>query len=266
MKKEWIELAVQAAKEASKEIMNVYSLPFEIEIKQDNSPVTIADKLSGKTIQRHLQQTGIKIISEEETIPPYASRKNEEFVWIVDPLDGTKEFIKKNDEFCICIALIKNGIPHFGLIASPTEKKIILGGKEIGTFEFDFNEDDFLNNKNKLPIISDRKINTITHSRSHLSEQTSTLLEQFNKKSEYKFIRKGSALKFIDLAKNKAQLYPRTAPTMEWDIAAGHAIYEGVGGEVLDFSNFEPLTYNKEDLYNPYFIAKPQSIIFKHEE
>lgn len=262
----WIKLAITAAEEASTAILDVYSKPFDIERKADDSPVTNADKNSSQIIQNHLAQTGITIISEEEKHPTYATRKNEEYVWIVDPLDGTKEFIRKNGEFCICIALVKNNKPYLGLIASPTTKKIIIGGKEIGTYYFEFGTSNFKDDCYKLPPIKAKTIQTIIHSRSHLSPQTADVLEKLSAQKERHAIKMGSALKFIELAQNNAQIYPRTAPTMEWDIAAGHAIYEGVGGEVIDFSTFAPLTYNKEDLYNPYFIAKPKSIRFKHEK
>ncbi len=263
MKHEWIQIAVEAAEKAAEAIMTIYDTDFEVRLKDDKSPVTTADQASSDILIAALNKTNLPIISEEEAQPPFEERSKASYVWIVDPLDGTKEFIRKNGEFCICIALVKNGIPYFGLIAAPVAQKIMLGSKEMGTFYFDFGEKDYLNKRFQLPTVMGQEVSTVAYSRSHLSNATKQFLNDIEAGHEFSFIRKGSALKFLDLALNHAQLYPRTAPTMEWDIAAGHAIYEGVGGEVLDFTTFEPLKYNKENLYNPYFIAKPAQIIFE---
>jgi 3'(2'), 5'-bisphosphate nucleotidase len=255
-------LAIQAAIEASKKIITIYEKNFEIEYKKDHSPVTHADKASSEIINHHLQKTGIPIISEEDQIPKFEIRKNYDTVWIVDPLDGTKEFIKKNDEFCICIALVHKNKPVFGIIASPTEQKILLGGKGMDVFYSNFDEALFDLNKNKIQPIHHKGKLTIAHSRSHFNKKTLGIIDAMSSiYGQPSYIKKGSALKFIDLVVGDAQFYPRMAPTMEWDIAAGQAIYEAVGGEVLDFITFEPLTYNKEDLFNPFFIAKKKEIL-----
>ena len=132
MNKNWIEILLAAVYDASEKIMTVYQTKFDVEIKADRSPVTLADKLSSQVITKFLMQTGIPVLSEEEIKPSFDTRKNLSKIWLVDPLDGTKEFIHKNDEFCINIALIENGEPIFGRIASPTENEIIFGGNEIG--------------------------------------------------------------------------------------------------------------------------------------
>lgn len=259
--KEWIETAVAAAKEASAAIIEVYSKDFEVAIKADKSPVTIADKTSSQILTKHLIKTGISIISEEEEAPPFSERQKQDYIWIVDPLDGTKEFIAKNGEFCICIALVKNGKPIFGLIAAPMEQTILLGGLNMGAYYFNYEVSDFLNETYKVPQITINKKKTIAYSRSHFSTRAQEIISSITEKyGTPEFIKKGSALKFIDLTLGKADFYPRLAPTMEWDIAAGQAIYESVGGEVLDFTNFEPLKYNKENLYNPFFIAKNKEL------
>lgn len=258
---QWIDVAIHAAKEASKKIMEIYQTDFTVEIKEDHSPVTLADRASSKIITQILASTKTLIVSEEETLPIYNERKSHEYLWIVDPIDGTKEFIKKNGEFCICIALIKNHKSIFGLIASPTAQEITMGGKDFGVFHFKF---DAVNPRAEEHKISPLKINstkTIAYSRSHLSKKAEDFIEKITLKyGNPGLIRKGSALKFVDLALGRADFYPRLAPTMEWDIAAGQAIYEAVGGEVLDFTNFEALKYNKESLYNPHFIAKNKEL------
>lgn len=263
VQKEWISAAVQAAKNAAAVILDIYNRPFEIEYKKDRSPVTEADKNSSRIILNELKKTGIPVISEEEIIPDFEVRKNEDYIWIVDPLDGTKEFIRKNGEFCICIALVYKGNPIFGLIASPTSGFMLIGGKSIGAFYFPFDSPDYFDDTHKVPHLSLNKTKTVAYSRSHFSQKAQRIMDSLTHQyGPLQYIKKGSALKFIDLALGKADFYPRLAPTMEWDIAAGQAIYEAVGGEVLDFTNFEPLQYNKADLYNPFFIAKNKDLTF----
>ena len=252
---EHIQIAIKASIAAAKEIQKIYSQDFDIIIKADESPLTQADLNSSKVILEILKPTNIPIIGEESTILSYDERKDWTSCWIVDPLDGTKEFIQKNDEFAVCIALVENGIPIIGLITSPVEQKVWLGGKSIGFYEIDFQ------NKLKVTEIKPNKKKPenqiVLVSRNHPSELTDNYLKDLTKKyGELKFVKKGSALKFIDLALGKAHFYPRFAPTMEWDIAAGQAILETVGGEVNDATTGKPLIYNKAILKNPYFVAQ----------
>ena len=259
--KDWISTAIAAAKEASAAILKIYHAGFEVDIKADRSPVTIADLTSSRIICKHLASTGIQVLSEEEEAGTYIERQKQDYIWIVDPIDGTKEFIAKNGEFCICIALVKNGKPIFGLIAAPIDQTILLGGNEMGAYYFDYATIDYSAETYKVPKLTLSPQKTVAHSRSHFSNKGQEIIESITEKyGTPKFIKKGSALKFIDLVLGKADFYPRLAPTMEWDIAAGQAIYESVGGEVLDFTNFEPLEYNKENLYNPFFIAKNKEL------
>lgn len=261
IKKVWVDHAIAAAIEASAKIMEVYNRDFHIDIKSDKSPVTEADRASSKIITRILEQTGFMVISEEEKIPAYEDRRHESFLWIVDPLDGTKEFIRKNGEFCICISLIHDNQPIFGLIASPTDEMILMGGGELGVYYFPFNSDTPLKEEYKITSLTFDNPLSVAHSRSHFSIYTEQFIDQLTiLHGAPTVIKKGSALKFIDLALSRAHFYPRMAPTMEWDIAAGQAIYEALGGEVLNFTTFEPLHYNKEDLHNPYFIAKNKNL------
>ena len=246
-----------AAIEASKAIMEIYTTDFEQIKKEDGSPVTIADLTSSKIIRKHLLTTEIPITGEEAEKQPYSVRRTWNRLWCIDPLDGTKEFIKKNGEFVINIALIEEQKPIFGLIASPVRQQIIIGGAKNGAFQMSY-EDALQPSKwNSLKNI--QKINDpirMISSRSHYSGNLLKLMQTIeNKYGKVEPQTMGSALKFFELVNNKANVYPRFAPTMEWDIAAGQAIYEAIGGKVINIQTGMPLIYNKEDLKNPYFIA-----------
>lgn len=253
----YIPKVIEALQLASEKIMEVYARDFDIELKADNSPVTEADKASNEILVSHLKQFNIPVISEEKKNPDYKDRKDEPLIWLVDPLDGTREFIKKNDQFCICIALIENGKPILGFIASPVDKKILFGAKATGVFEIPFYTTDVFSHKWKVKPPKNNLPKTLAHSNSPLSETSIKFVTQLEKKfGKIEYLKKGSALKFIDLAKGNADFYIRTAPTMEWDIAAGQIIYEILGGEVLNLNTKKELIYNKEKLKNPYFLAK----------
>lgn len=252
-----INIAIQAAIDASFLVMKYYVNGFNKVDKIDGSPVTEADKASSDLIHERLSQTGIPIIGEEIKNQPYSIRKDWELNWCVDPLDGTKEFIKKNDEFAINIALVNNQKPEFGIIVSPVEKKILVGGKKYGCFVSSFSSEGHIDAW--VEIEQKKEINNpivLISSRSFHSSRTEDFVNELRKKfGELAFTQKGSALKFFDLAFGKADIYPRVAPTMEWDIAAGQAILESLGGVVLELSTNLPLVYNKEDLLNPFFVA-----------
>lgn len=261
MIKSYIPLLVEAVKEASIEILKIYNTDFEIEIKSDNSPVTQADKISSTILLKHLEKTNIPVISEEEENLSFNDRENLSRLWLVDPIDGTKEFIKKSGQFCICIALIEDGIPILGLIANPVEQTIIFGGKTVGAYCITYDVADVFDEKWKVVPQRNRNEKVILHSNGGYSGSVIKFVKLLEEKhGTLKVIKKGSALKFFDLVKGTADFYVRIAPTMEWDIAAGQAIYEAVGGEVLHFENREPLTYNKPQLKNPYFIAKRKDL------
>ncbi len=252
-----VHTALRAAVEASEAIMEIYLQDFEAQWKEDGSPVTIADLRSNDILVGHLESTGIHVISEESEKEAFSSRKDYELVWCVDPLDGTKEFLKKNGEFAVCIALIQDQKPVLGIIASPVERKLIIGGQVIPAAHVDFKDVD---DASKWRYIEKREsLNSplvIAGSRSHLSGNDLNFTNEMKSRfGEVIFLQKGSALKFIDLALGKADVYPRFAPTMEWDIAAGQAIIESLGGTVVQADTNESLRYNKENLYNPYFVV-----------
>jgi 3'(2'), 5'-bisphosphate nucleotidase len=256
-------IAIEASIKASETLMLFYSEDFTTEIKNDGSPVTEADLASSKVIIEILTSTEIPILGEESFKEEYSKRKDWNLNWCVDPLDGTKEFIKKNGEFAVCIALIENQIPIYGVIAWPTEGKVIFGNKDLGVYISDF---DSINNSKKWVLLSQPKeVNNplvVVGSRSFANNDFDQLVNKLNKHyPELEYFQKGSALKFFDLAMGKADIYPRFAPTMEWDIAAGHAILNGLGGEIFDIDTKQPLKYNKENLRNPYFIAKTYPVI-----
>lgn len=252
------QLAIEAAIAASKAIMKVYAQDFESRDKQDGSPVTAADLAASEQIEKILAPLGIPITGEETEKAPYEERKNWQQCWCVDPLDGTKEFIKRNGEFAVNIALIENGKPVFGLIAAPVKEEILLGSKETGVFVFHFDDASHFSRWTKLenPTTCNQPL-VMTCSRSHHSGPVLQFIQSLKKiTDDLTFLKKGSALKFFDLALGIADVYPRYAPTMEWDIAAGQAILEALGGEVVHAETGEPLHYNKANLVNPYFIAR----------
>ena len=248
-----LEIALIAAVEAGDRIMEVYNSNEEInyEKKIDHSPLTIADKKSHETIVNHLQKTDIKIISEESKTVSFDERKNWDIYWLIDPLDGTKEFIKKNGEFTVNIALIKNNTPCLGIVYCPVIKVLYWNDEKMNVYK---------KTKNKTKIIKKRKrVNEndeglrIIVSRSHMSDKTS---EYVNKLKNPKLISCGSSLKFLYIADNKADIYPRFGPTMEWDTAAAHSILKALEIPVINHETGRELSYNKENLLNPYFIIK----------
>ncbi len=257
MLKEEYFIALQASVKASEEIMNYYSKGFETEIKDDGSPVTQADLASSEIIARILSETPFPITSEEIDKAPFDIRKEWTDSWCVDPLDGTKEFVKKNGEFAVNIAHIHDCKPVFGIIASPVKQEVIFGGTESGVYICSFNR--IYESSSWIKIEKPNKINSpliVANSRSHNSGPVLNYVNQLKASfTEIDYLKKGSSLKFFDLAQGLADTYPRFAPTMEWDIAPGQAILEALGGSVLHAYENEPLTYNKENLTNPYFIA-----------
>ena len=250
--------AVIASIEASLKIMEVYQSDFNAEIKGDGSPLTLADQASSDIIQKHLAKTDIPITEEETTKADFNIRKTWKASWCVDPLDGTKEFIKRNGEFAVSIALIDYDAPIFGVIASPVKQELLFGGKDLGVFICSF--EDYSAPTKWKEIKPSLQVNMplrMLVSRSHPSD----IGAAFHHKLQEKFSKitntsKGSALKFFDLVLGNADVYPRFAPTMEWDIAAGQAILEALGGGVFNASTGMSLRYNKEDLTNPFFIAQ----------
>ena len=259
---ELTQLAIKAAIEASKEILAIYqSNDFEIENKKDNSPLTKADKAAHKIISSILEESKIPILSEEGKSIPYETRKYWNKLWIIDPIDGTKEFIKRNGEFTVNIALIENNKPVIGVILAPDSGVLYFSEKKIGAFKSTtnleyFNPEILLAEALPLPLNHENKAYKVIASRSHLSKETKAYIENLKAKhGEVKFISKGSSLKLCMVAEGMANCYPRFAPTMEWDTAAGQAICEAAGFQVIDFKTKKSMKYNREELLNNWFTA-----------
>jgi len=246
-----LELAIDAATHACQEILSVYhSGDFQAEAKGDKSPLTIADKNAHRTIVGILQSSNIPVLSEEGKAIPYDTRKNWEYFWMVDPLDGTKEFIKRNDEFTVNIALIHNQQPILGVVAVPVTGDVYYASQGQGAFVRKNNSVSRL--IVRPPVDLTKKGLRVVASRSHMNPETQSFIESLK---EATLVSAGSSLKFLLLAEGKADVYPRYAPTMEWDTAAAHAIVLETGLQVLELGSEKPLRYNKENLLNPYFLV-----------
>ena len=241
-------LAKEASLAAGKAILEIYnSADFGVEMKGDNSPLTLADQAAHKVIVSYLEKTDLPILSEEGRDIPYEERKNWEYFWMVDPLDGTKEFIKKNGEFTVNIALIHNGQPILGVVYAPVLEWLYWGNAEEGAWKQEGKELPF-----QLKKQDSSEVKTIVASRSHLSKETQDFIDQY---PGAEVISMGSSLKFMLVAEGKAQIYPRFAPTMEWDTAAAHGVILSLNGVILKYPEKLELTYNKHNLLNSWFIC-----------
>lgn len=260
---EFFKTAIRAAIEGGIRVMEIYNNEdFQIESKSDDSPLTIADNQTNEIINSFLIPTEIPIMSEENKQLEFSERKDWEECWIVDPLDGTKEFIKRNGEFTVNIALIRNNVPVFGVIYVPAKKDLYIGDVEKGkSFKTTLDSEENLVFEDLdlteiFPAEANDKIRVVG-SRSHMNQDTLDYIEElkstYNK--EVEIVSKGSSLKFCLVAEGKADVYPRFAPTMEWDTAAGQAICNAVGLEVIDRQTGAPMKYNRENLLNNYFLV-----------
>lgn len=259
--KENLLLAIKACMMAGEVIMDVYNRDFNVNFKEDKSPLTEADKLGDEKIHSILLNT-YPIISEETNSLPFKVRKQWKRCWLVDPLDGTKEFVKRNGEFTVNIALIEDGVPKLGVVYIPANKIIYFGSEETGSYVHDLatiKDNDINDIITKAQSLKESKlpeIYTIVASRSHMSAETENFINGCKQKfGKIDLISKGSSIKLCLVAEGKANVYPRLAPTMEWDTAAAHAVAKYAGCRVSDFSTGEELTYNKENLLNPHFIV-----------
>ena len=243
-----LEDIVRIAQEAGDAIMQIYTKNFSIEYKDDRSPLTEADTKSNEIICDTLEKLypNIPIMSEENKQTDYEERKEWEFYWCIDPIDGTKEFIKKNDEFTVNIALIHKNMPVLGVVYAPAIDEMYKAKKGEGAYK----------NNQKLPLQTNpnEKLYVVA-SKSHLSPETQEFIDNIETK-EIEQVSKGSSLKLCMVAEGKADIYPRLAPTMEWDTAAADAIVRESGKMTYQFNTNEPLVYNKENLLNPWFVVK----------
>ncbi len=256
-------IIIQAALEAGMDIMEIYETgDFSVDMKSDNSPLTKADIVSHNKIVKHLESTNIPILSEEGKEISYEIRKNWKLLWIVDPLDGTKEFIKRNGEFTVNIALVENNIPIMGVVYAPALNELYFASKDLGAFKVKTNGekievDNLVKNAVQLPLQLNHSAYTIVGSRSHMSQETSDFIkQQENEHKSIELISKGSSLKLCMVADGNADCYPRFAPTMEWDTAAGQTICMYAGRDVIDWITKKTMLYNKESLLNSWFLAR----------
>ena len=241
---------IKLVKECNEIILKIYNSDFSVISKDDSSPLTLADKKCNEHICNFINKIPIEnsgIISEEIKNDTYEKRKNIEWTWLIDPLDGTKEFVKKNGQFTVNIGLCQFGVPVFGIVSIPVTGEIYYGIKDIGSFKLD------TGNKIKLQIKTkdfDKEKLKIVASSSHMNEETNKYISQFKNPD---IVNVGSSIKLLWIAENKADIYPRIAPTCEWDTCAAHAIVKYANGKVLDFYSQKELIYNKNTLLNPYF-------------
>lgn len=262
-----LQIAIQASLEAGKVIMQVYDTAFNVELKDDKSPLTEADKKANDVINSFLVPTGIPIISEENKQTDYSERKNWKTCWVVDPVDGTKEFIKRNGEFTVNIALVTNGKPKLGVIYVPATKTIYVADVMANvTFKtvlksHDTSVEEVINSAEKLqPKPENSDPVQVVGSRSHMSQETLDYIDVLKKEGkEVEIVSKGSSLKFCLVAEGNADVYPRFAPTMEWDTAAGQAVCNAVGVSVISEETKQPLLYNKQNLLNPWFLVSKRN-------
>lgn len=260
-----MENAITAALSAGTQIMNIYTDPaadFDIQTKKDNTPLTRADRAAHRTIVNILEKTHIDILSEEGTHDTYPHRQHLTHLWIVDPLDGTKEFIKRNGEFTVNIALIQHRTPILGVVYAPARHTLWFARQDQGSFLVDVPNDctqaHRLPASRKLPLpTTTPRPYTVVCSRSHIDPQTQQYIQNLRQQHpDLTTLSCGSSLKICRVAEGTADIYPRFGPTMEWDTAAAHAVALYAGRNILDAQTLTPLIYNKPDLHNPHFIVK----------
>jgi 3'(2'), 5'-bisphosphate nucleotidase len=265
--------SINAAIQAGAAILQVYQSDFDVELKSDRSPLTLADKLSHDIIKAGLAQHGLPMISEEGRDIPYAERSSWGKLWIVDPLDGTKEFVKRNGEFTVNIALVDEQQPVMGVVYAPVPDVLYFANANIGAFKVGraselgeegrltpdqrVNLDALIENARKLPCVDpSRRAYTIVGSRSHGTAELAAFVEQKRQEQgNVEFIQAGSSLKICLVAEGAADIYPRLGPTMEWDTAAGQAVAQCAGARMHAYESGVALKYNKQDLLNPWFIV-----------
>ena len=264
-------LCLQAAVQAGEAILTIYHSDFTVEKKEDESPLTLADQRAHQIISNFLAETKIPVLSEEGRQIDYGQRRDWERLWIVDPLDGTKEFVNRNGEFTVNIALVENGWPVMGVIYVPVKEILYFGMVGRGGYKLEnaaglagdiaagrLTLGEICSRARKLPLdVPSREILTIVGSRSHMTEAVEAFVE--GKRAEHgavDFVAAGSSLKICLVAEGSADIYPRLGATMEWDIAAGQAIAESAGARLYYYETGKRMRYNRKDLKNPWFVVE----------
>jgi 3'(2'), 5'-bisphosphate nucleotidase len=264
-------LAIRAAVKAGESILAIYNDPnsdFQIEKKADNSPLTIADRKAHEVIASVLSGTPYPLLSEEGQHMDYDVRRGWKSMWIVDPLDGTKEFVKRNGEFTVNIALVTDGVPVMGVVYVPVKRELYFGDSALGAYKLsdvatvadDATVESLAAGAVRLPQEKATESFVVVASRSHLSPETEEFINTLRSEhGNVELISSGSSIKICLVAEGKADVYPRFAPTMEWDTAAGDAVARAAGMSVCHSDRVTPLIYNKEDLHNPWFIVEKRA-------
>jgi 3'(2'), 5'-bisphosphate nucleotidase len=247
---------VAIAKEAGNAIMQIYKQDFEVEYKQDSSPLTLADKEANNIIEDGLNKLSVNfpVLSEEGDDIPYENRKHWEYFWLVDPLDGTKEFVKRNDEFTVNIALIHKDTPVLGVVYAPALDMCYWAKQGEGAFK----------DGQRLPIktVNQRNTYKIVASRSHMSDETQAFIDAIDTSKKKELISIGSSLKICLVAEGEADIYPRLGPTMEWDTGAAHAIIHESGRYLQQYKSsiYSTHKYNKKNLLNQWFVVQQEEL------
>lgn len=251
-----LQFALKATLNAAEVLRSWSSKALGVEWKEDESPVTLADRDAHRLISTVLKASGIPILSEEGRDIPHEERASWKSYWLVDPLDGTKEFIKRRPEYTVNIALMIDNEPRLGVIGIPEQHLIYVGVIGQGAWKCREPEVYSIERRTGLPQTRPHGAFRVIASRSHMNPDTLAYVEKLRAQhGEIEFVQAGSALKFCRLAEGLADVYPRFVPCMEWDTAAGHALIRACGKEILRAEDGKPLQYNKADLLNPYFIA-----------
>lgn len=258
-----LDAAIEAAVTAGRAIMDVYAAPaYGVELKIDNSPLTEADRAAHSVTMNILEQTPYSVLSEEGRNIPYTERRGWNPLWIVDPLDGTKEFIKRNGEFTVNIALIHDHEPVCGVVFAPVARELFFAAAGVGSFRVDnpssTTHGELCREGLRLPLAGrGEDALVIMGSRSHPSPEFAAFVEKVREeRGKVEIVPAGSSLKICRVAEGTADMYPRLGPTMEWDTAAGHAIVKFAGKKITSWKTGDELRYNKDDLLNPWFLVQ----------
>ena len=239
---------IRVADEASDKVLGIYHSDFAVDYKDDKSPVTAADLASHEIIARGLRAISrdIPVMSEEGAGVPWEERRHWHRFWLVDPVDGTKDFTQRTGEFTVNIALIENGEPVMGVVTAPALNEAFWGAKGEGAFKRDRTGRVF-----RIHVAEPKEIKRVVASKNHLNPETREFIEQLG---AHELVQAGSSLKFCRIAEGHADIYPRLGPTCEWDTAAAQAVLVAAGGKVETLDG-APMRYGKEDVLNPYFVA-----------
>lgn len=239
---------LRIAEEASVEVLKIYQTDFEVNFKADESPITAADLAAQKVINQALVELSpdIPVLSEEAAAIPWSTRRHWHRFWLVDPIDGTRDFTQRSGEFTVNIALIEHGEPVLGVVTAPALGEAFWGVKGEGAWKREAD-----GRVRRLSVVVPPARKRVVASKNHLNDDTRAFIESLG---DHELVQAGSSLKFCRIAEGRADIYPRLGPTCEWDTGAAHAVLSAAGGKVTRLDG-SPLRYGKEDVLNPHFIA-----------